>query len=87
VARQVLIDWNHQKIPFFIEPPVLHAAHLPYTIPRSGRQVPPGAETTGQVQIVNAFGAPFMLEGLFSEADAEAMDADPDPNSPQTIWV
>jgi hypothetical protein len=27
---------------------------------------------------VNAFGAPFMLEGLFSEADAEAMNADAD---------
>ena len=27
---------------------------------------------------MNAFGAPFMLEGLFGEADAEAMDADPD---------
>jgi len=27
---------------------------------------------------VNAFGTPFMLEGLFDEADAEAMDADPD---------
>ena len=28
---------------------------------------------------MNAFGAPFILEGLFSEADAEPMDADPDP--------
>ena len=28
---------------------------------------------------MNAFCAPFMLEGLFSEADAEPMDADPDP--------
>jgi hypothetical protein len=27
---------------------------------------------------VNAFGAPFMLEGLFGEADAEATDADAD---------
>jgi hypothetical protein len=27
---------------------------------------------------VNAFGAPFMLECLFGEADAEAMDADTD---------
>ena len=27
---------------------------------------------------MNAFGAPFMLEGLFCEADAEAMDANPD---------
>jgi len=28
---------------------------------------------------MNAFAAPFILEGLFSEADAEAMDADLDP--------
>jgi hypothetical protein len=27
---------------------------------------------------VNAFGAPFMLDGLFGEADAEVMDADAD---------
>ena len=27
---------------------------------------------------MNAFGAPFILEGLFCEADAEAMDTDPD---------
>jgi len=52
--------------------------HLPSTIPRSGGPTAPGAETTGQVQLVNAFGAPFMLEGLFGEADAEAMDADTD---------
>jgi nuclear GTP-binding protein len=79
-ARQVLVDWNHQKIPFFSEPPTLHAAHLPSTIPGSGGQVAPGAETTGHAQIVSTFGAPFMLEGLFGEADAEAMDADPDSN-------
>ena len=30
---------------------------------------------------MNAFGMPFMLEGLFGEADAEAMDADPDSES------
>jgi len=74
----VLVDWNHQKIPFFSVPPALHAAHVPSTIPGSGGQVAPGAETTGHAQIVSAFGAPFMLEGLFGEADAEAMDADPD---------
>jgi hypothetical protein len=27
---------------------------------------------------VNALGAPFVLEGLFGEADAEAIDAEPD---------
>ena len=27
---------------------------------------------------MNVFGVPFILEGLFGEADAEAMDADPD---------
>jgi nuclear GTP-binding protein len=76
----VLVDWNHQKIPFFSEPPALHAAHVPSTIPGSAGQVAPGAETTGHAQIVSTFGAPFMLEGLFGEADAEAMDADLDSN-------
>jgi hypothetical protein len=28
--RHVLLDWNYQKIPFFSEPPALHAAyHIP----------------------------------------------------------
>jgi len=80
-ARQVLIDWNHQKVPFFSEPPELHASHIPSTIPGRGGQVATGAETTGQAQIVSAFGAPFTLEGLFGEADAEAMDAEPDSGS------
>jgi hypothetical protein len=53
---------------------------VPATIPGSAGQVAPGAETTGHAQIVSAFGAPFMLEGLFGEVDAEAMDADPDSN-------
>ena len=55
----------------------MHGAHIPSTIPGSGGQVAPGAETTGQAQIVSAFGTPFTLEGLFGEADAEAMDAEP----------
>lgn len=76
-ARHVLIDWNYQKIPFFSEPPSLHDAHIPSTIPGSDGQVAPGAETTGQAQIVSAYGTPFTLEGLFGEADAEAMDAEP----------
>jgi len=56
----------------------VHAAHIPSTIPGSGGQVAPGAETTGQAQIVNALGVPFVLEGLFGEADAEAINAEPD---------
>jgi hypothetical protein len=40
--------------------------------PGSGGQV----ETTGRAQIVNALGMPFVLEGLFVEA--EAIDAEPD---------
>lgn len=79
-ARQVLVDWNHHKIPFFTEPPALHAAHLPSTMPVRGSgglaQVAPGAEMTGNAQIVGALGAPFVLEGLFGEADAEAMDVE-----------
>ncbi|KAF8482406.1 hypothetical protein DFH94DRAFT_680484 [Russula ochroleuca] len=39
-VHQVLIDWNHQKITFFSEPPALHTAHIsPSTIPGSGGQV------------------------------------------------
>jgi len=57
---------------------VLHAAHIPSTIPGSGGQVAPGTETTDQAHIVNALGTPFVLEGLFGEADAEAIDAEPD---------
>jgi hypothetical protein len=63
---------------FFSEPSALHDAHLLSTILGGCGPVTPGAETTGRAQIVNAFGAPFMLEGLFCEADAEAMDANPD---------
>jgi nuclear GTP-binding protein len=48
-------------------------------IPGSDGQVAPGAETTGQAQIVSTLGVPFVLEGLFGEADAEAMDAEPEP--------
>jgi nuclear GTP-binding protein len=50
---------------------------VPSTIPGSGGQVAPGAETTGNAQIISALGAPFVLEGLFGEADTEAMDAEP----------
>ena len=57
---------------------MLHAAHIPSTIPGSGGQVAPGTETTGQAHIVNALGTPFVLEGLFGEVDAEAIDAKPD---------
>jgi nuclear GTP-binding protein len=82
-ARHVLIDWDHQKIPFLSEPPTLHAAHIPSsTIPGSGRDVAPGAETTGQAHIVNALGMPFVLGGLFGEVDAEAIDAEPDSELP-----
>jgi nuclear GTP-binding protein len=73
----VLVDWNHHKIPFFSEPPALHSAHVPSTMPGAAQVVAPGAETTGNAQIVSALGAPFILEGLFGEADAEAMDAEP----------
>jgi nuclear GTP-binding protein len=69
-------------MPFFSEPPALHTPHIPSTIPGSGGQVAPGAETTGQAHIVDALGTPFVLEGLFGEVDAEAIDAEPDSELP-----
>ena len=59
----------------------MHAAHIPSTILGSGGQVAPGAEMTGQAQIVNALGVPLVLEGLFGEADAGAILMDAEPNS------
>jgi nuclear GTP-binding protein len=78
MRRVILIDWNHPKIPLFSEPPALHAAHIPSTMPGSGGQVTPDAETTGKAQIVNALDVLFVLEGPFGEADAEAIDAELD---------
>ena len=31
-ARQVLTDWNHQKIPFFSVPPAVHPSQIPSMI-------------------------------------------------------
>ncbi|KAL7277978.1 hypothetical protein ACG7TL_007931 [Trametes sanguinea] len=72
-ARQILMDWNHQKIPYFSTPPTVHPSLVPSTVPgSSGAQVAPGAENVGQAQIVTEFAKPFMLDGLFGAADAGA---------------
>ncbi|KDQ58170.1 hypothetical protein JAAARDRAFT_34986 [Jaapia argillacea MUCL 33604] len=68
-SRQVLTDWNHQKIPFFSVPPVIHPSSIPST---SGQTIAPGAETVGQAQIVSSFAPAFTLEGLFGAADKGA---------------
>ncbi|KAK7057290.1 Proteophosphoglycan ppg4 [Favolaschia claudopus] len=72
-ARQILTDWNHQKIPYFSEPPTVHPSSIPSTI-GSGATVAiaPGAEQVGQAQILSEFSAPFSLPGLFDTADAGA---------------
>ncbi|KAJ7901763.1 P-loop containing nucleoside triphosphate hydrolase protein [Mycena olivaceomarginata] len=76
-ARQILTDWNHQKIPYFSEPPVIHPSSIPSTVGSGATaMIAPGAEQ-----------APFSLPGLFDTADAGAfgggagdvaMDADED---------
>ncbi|KAF9232232.1 P-loop containing nucleoside triphosphate hydrolase protein [Melanogaster broomeanus] len=71
-ARQVLMDWNHQKIPYFSVPPSIHPSSIPSTVPNTGGSVAPGAETVGQAQILTEFSKPFELAGLFGAADAGA---------------
>ncbi|KAG1772037.1 P-loop containing nucleoside triphosphate hydrolase protein [Suillus occidentalis] len=63
-ARHVLMDWNHQKIPYFSVPPTIHPSSMP--------SATVGAETVGQAQILNSFSKPFELAGLFGTADAGA---------------
>ncbi|KAF9545042.1 P-loop containing nucleoside triphosphate hydrolase protein [Agrocybe pediades] len=75
-ARQVLTDWNQQKIPYFSTPPAIHPSLIPSTVPtRNGEAAPviaPGAENVGQAQILSEFSKPFTLDGLFGAADAGA---------------
>ncbi|KAH9896090.1 P-loop containing nucleoside triphosphate hydrolase protein [Cubamyces lactineus] len=75
-ARQVLTDWNHQKIPYFSVPPTVHPSLVPSTVPGSSNQIAPGAENVGQAQIVSEFAKPFTLDGLFGAADAGAFGGD-----------
>ncbi|KAF8210166.1 P-loop containing nucleoside triphosphate hydrolase protein [Mycena galopus ATCC 62051] len=87
-ARQILTDWNHQKIPYFSEPPAIHPSLIPSTVGSgAAATIAPGAEQVGQAQILNTLSAPFSLPGLFDSADAGAfgpgagdvaMDADED---------
>ncbi|KAF8151643.1 hypothetical protein B0H34DRAFT_728416 [Crassisporium funariophilum] len=74
-ARQVLTDWNQQKIPYFSTPPAIHPSLIPSFVPSSlntgnAPVIAPGAENVGQAQILNEFSKPFALEGLFGLADA-----------------
>ncbi|KAF5319401.1 hypothetical protein D9619_008554 [Psilocybe cf. subviscida] len=76
-ARQVLSDWNQQKIPYFSEPPTIHPSLIPSTVAatRGGEAAPtiaPGAENVGQAQILTELSKPFTLDGLFGAADAGA---------------
>ena len=77
-ARQILTDWNHQKIPYFSRPPELHPSLVPSTVPGGSNEVAPGAETVGQAQILTEFSKPFTLDGLFGAADAGAFGAGAD---------
>ncbi|KAJ7647392.1 P-loop containing nucleoside triphosphate hydrolase protein [Roridomyces roridus] len=80
-ARHILTDWNHQKIPYYSEPPAVHPSSIPSTV--GSGAIAPGAEQVGQAQILSEFSAPFSLPGLFNDADDGAfgdvtMDGDED---------
>lgn len=77
-ARQVLTDWNHQKIPYFSTPPLIHPSSIPSIVQNTNAAeavIAPGAENVGQAQILGELGKPFELEGLFGSADAGAFSA------------
>ncbi|KAF8915993.1 hypothetical protein CPB85DRAFT_1374751 [Mucidula mucida] len=72
-ARHVLMDWNHQKIPYFSVPPVVHPSSIPSRL--ANDQIAPGAEAVGQAQILTEFSKPFTLPGLDSAALFGVADA------------
>ncbi|KAF7321329.1 Proteophosphoglycan ppg4 [Mycena kentingensis (nom. inval.)] len=72
-AKQIINDWNHQKIPYYSEPPTIHPSSIPSTMGSGATTtIAPGAEQVGQAKILNAFSAPFSLPGLFENADSGA---------------
>ncbi|KAI5123026.1 hypothetical protein M0805_007647 [Coniferiporia weirii] len=83
-ARQVIQDWNAQKIPYFSMPPSIHPSSVPATVSAAasakyglggtGPAIAPGAEDVGSAQIVTEMAPAFDLGGLFSQADAGAFD-------------
>ncbi|KAF8621372.1 hypothetical protein AX15_007835 [Amanita polypyramis BW_CC] len=73
-ARHILMDWNHQKIPYYSTPPTVHPSSIPSVFKATGSSVVPGAENVGQAQILSEFSRPFTLEGLFGAADVGAFD-------------
>jgi nuclear GTP-binding protein len=88
-ARQVLGDWNAQKIPYHSIPPAIHPSSIPSQVVLPGASssevvVAPGAENVGQAQILSTLGPAFNLGDLFGAADAgafggengDAMEAD-----------
>ncbi|KAJ8074976.1 nuclear GTP-binding protein nug1 [Marasmius tenuissimus] len=97
-ARHVITDWNHQKIPYFSVPPVIHPSLIPSTMQATSSAeavVAPGAENVGQAQIVTSFSKPFELAGLFGAADAKAfggnggdieMDGNADASDNEMFW-
>lgn len=76
-ARQVLTDWNHEKIPYVSIPPKTHISSVPSIVHSGGdRIIALGAENVGQAQIVSELSKPFVLDGLFGDADHNAFDAE-----------
>ncbi|KLO16885.1 P-loop containing nucleoside triphosphate hydrolase protein [Schizopora paradoxa] len=80
-ARQVIQDWNAQKIPYFSVPPSVHSSSVPVTLSDSTiakygieGNVAPGAENIGAAAIVTEFAPAFDLGNLFSQADSGAFN-------------
>lgn len=69
-ARQVLLDWNHQKIPYFSIPPKT----CPSSIPSTSEVDAVGAEQVGKSRIITSgeLGKAFSVRGLFDAADRGA---------------
>ncbi|KAL1676390.1 P-loop containing nucleoside triphosphate hydrolase protein [Schizophyllum commune] len=84
-ARQILNDWNHQKIPYFSTPPEVHTSQIPSLVPGTN-EIAPGAENVGNAAIVTEFAKPFALEGLFNAADNGAFDGDAKMDEDQEVF-
>ncbi|THH09505.1 hypothetical protein EW145_g1975 [Phellinidium pouzarii] len=96
-ARQVIQDWNAQRIPYFSVPPAIHPSNVPATVSAAtsakyglgdgGAGVAPGAENVGSAQIVTEMAPAFDIGGLFSQADAGAFDYEMDDGDREQLQL
>ncbi|KAJ3736305.1 hypothetical protein DFJ43DRAFT_605747 [Lentinula guzmanii] len=75
-ARQVITDWNHQKIPYYSIPPTIHPSSIPSTIPSSAI---PGSSTTPDLSTAQGQTGQIIAPGAENVGHAQILSSLSEP--------